>query len=380
MPPVIGAADHRRQMREGGARAGRRQMQQLAAAARIERRDRGQHGQRGVERRGFRARAVAAVLDQQPQPGPPDRGLVRHLELGATAVARQPLEPRAPPCCPRLAGQAPEALAAGTPEVAAPGIVILRSGPRRRHAGNQRRFAGAFHRGEAGCHRVRIRPVDALHGPATGGKAAQQLALLPVIALRRLGEDHAQPVEPELARERGGFLAHTGGELARRRQHPAAVVHERAPEPGRHHAFGQGQAHGGGDPLARQPRGRLDRRMRARVGEHLDGPHPAELEQCVVQRGECPVRHHEPVAVGPARVGGVEAERAAPEAGEDTDQAASRRGRDRGPRSQARGEQALATAVDPARPLCRRPAAIRRFPAHPVMRLTRASVRHPPPM
>ena len=131
---------------------------------------------------------------------------------------------------------------------------------------------------------------------------------------------------------RGGLVADALHHVAVGGDHPGAVIHQRAAEPRRQQPLGERHADRGGDALAERAGGGLDRRVLAVFGmaggggvelaEALDllDPHAVvagEVEQRVQQHRAVAGGQHEPVAVRPARVGGIELVEAGPQRGGD---------------------------------------------------------------
>ena len=136
-------------------------------------------------------------------------------------------------------------------------------------------------------------------------------------------EQHDQPAQPEMTRQRDRLLADALHEAAVAGDHIGVVVDNVGPEPRVPDPLSHGHADSRCKPLPQRPRrglysGRvpvlgMPRRLRAELPEPLDliDAHPriaGQIEQRVEQHRAVAGRQHEAVAVVPVGIGSVEAQ------------------------------------------------------------------------
>ena len=178
--------------------------------------------------------------------------------------------------------------------------------------------------GQRAIDRRHVLAVDALHVPAA--RLETPADILEERQVRRTRErhpvrvvEHDQPAEPQRPRQRGGFAREPFHHVPVAGQHVGVVVHHlvlRSIERGRQPPFGNGQAEGIAQPLAKRAGGHLDARRAPALGmsrrpavplpELLQVVErqvvPGQVEQAVEQRARMTRRQHEPIAIGPCRV------------------------------------------------------------------------------
>ena len=204
-------------------------------------------------------------------------------------------------------------------------------------AGDQAGAVGCLRLGDRGGDRLGVVAVDPPRIPAAGLEPPQ---LVDRIRQRQrtvdrdavVVEQHREARQPQMAGERDRLLADTFHEVAVGRDDIGAVVDHVGAEFRRQMPLGDRHADGVGEALPERPGGGLDARHmavlgvaggdRAQLAEALD---LADGHRLVAEEMKQRIEHHramargqhEAVAVGPARIGGVEFEEAREQHGGD---------------------------------------------------------------
>ena len=179
--------------------------------------------------------------------------------------------------------------------------------------------------------------VDGNRVPAAGFETADLVVGHRQVGRPVDGDRIVVPEDDELAElqvpgERDRLVADAFHEAAVAGNRIGPVIDHIVAEARGQHPFRQRHADGVGDALPERPRGRLDaggvaelgmarglRTQLPEVRQLLDGHAgiAGEIEQRVEQHGAVPGGEHEAVAVGPARIGGIEAQVFGEEHGRD---------------------------------------------------------------
>ena len=204
-------------------------------------------------------------------------------------------------------------------------------------AGDQAGAVGGLRPGDGGRDRFGIVAVDPACIPTAG---LETLYLVDGIRQRQrtvdgdavVIEQHREPRQPQMARERDRLLADALHEVAVGGEHESAVVDDAVAEFRREMAFGHRHADRVGEALPERPGGGLDAGHVAMLGvagrdraELAEAPDLVDRHRLVAEEMKQRIEHHramaggqhEAVAVGPVRIGGVEFEEAREQHGGD---------------------------------------------------------------
>ena len=204
-------------------------------------------------------------------------------------------------------------------------------------AGDQAGAVGRLRLGDRGGDRLGVVAVDPPRIPAAGFEPLELVDRIrqrqrPVDGNAVVVEQHREPRQPQMARERDRLLADAFHEVAIGGDDIGAVIDDVGAEFRRQMALRDRHADRIGEALAERPGGGFDARHMAVLGvaggdrAHLaealdlvDGHRlvAEEMQERVEHHRAMAGRQHEAVAVGPARIGGVEFEEAREQHGGD---------------------------------------------------------------